>query len=79
MKPNDIIYCPDKKFGHHRFYRVVGCHYGALGHESVIELESLTENPGVAYGRCLPKTTMVPEPLLRGFVCYTPDIARAER
>jgi hypothetical protein len=72
MKPGDIVFCEDKRFGIHRFYRIEGCFYGAQGHESVIELRSLTEKLGGAYGRELPSTTMVPEPLLRGMPVYTP-------
>lgn len=75
MKPGDIIFCPDQKFGHNRFYMIEGCHYGALDQQSVIEIRSLTERPGCAYGRDLPATTFVPEPLLRGFTVYTPNIA----
>lgn len=74
MKPGDIIYCPDTRFGHHRFYQIEGCHYGALGQESLIELRNLTEKPGVD-GQHTIQTTLVPEPLLRHFTCYTPDIS----
>lgn len=76
MKPGDIVFCEDKRFGIHRFYLIEGCFYGAQGCESVIELRSMTEKPGVAYGQDLPATTMVPEPLLRGLPVYTPIPAR---
>lgn len=76
MKPHDIVFCPDTKFGKHRFYRIEGVFLGALGQESVIELRSLTEAPGTAYGRDLGPTTFVPEPLLRHFTIYTPDISK---
>jgi hypothetical protein len=52
-----------------------GVFLGAIGQVSLVELRSLTEKPGTAYGKNLPATTFVPEPLLRGFTIYTPDIA----
>lgn len=76
MKPGDIVFVEDNRFGCHRFYRIEGCFLGAAGHQSVIELRSMTEKPGSAYGRELPPTTMVPEPLLRGLPVYTPDDGR---
>lgn len=75
MKVGDIVYCPDHKFGQHRFYMIDGVFLGAVGQVSLVELRSLTEKPGTAYGKNLPATTFVPEPLLRNFVVYTPDIA----
>jgi len=71
MKPGDIIFWEDKQFGVHRFYRVEGCHLGAVGQESLIELRCLTEKPGTAYGKDLPATTMVPEPLVRNLPVYS--------
>ena len=74
MKPGDILYCPDLKFGQHRFYRIEGVFLGAVGEEGYVELKSLTERPGGAYGRAMGPTTFCPEPLLRHFTIYTPDI-----
>jgi hypothetical protein len=79
MKPGDIVFCEDRRFGIHRFYKIVGCFHGAQGCESLIELKSLTEKPGVAYGQDMPETTFVPEPLLRAHTVYTPDISPGQR
>ena len=77
MKPGDIIFCEDKRCGRHRFYKIEGVFLGGVKQESLVELRSLTEAPGTAYGKDMPATTFVPEPLLRGFVIYTPDIGGA--
>jgi len=71
MKPSDLIFWHDDKFGKHRFYEVQGVFIGADGQESLIELRSLTERPGVAYGKNMPDTTFVPEPLLRACDVYS--------
>lgn len=76
MKPGDIIYCPDDKFGVHRFYRIEGVFLGGIGQQSLVELRSLTEKPGGADTSSPIETTFVPEPLLRGFTVFTPDINR---
>lgn len=76
MKPGDIVFCPDEKFGHHRFYRIEGVFLGGEGHQSLIEVRSLTEKTGSAYGKEATETTLVPEPLLRHFTIYTPEIGR---
>jgi hypothetical protein len=65
LRVGDIIPYWDERFGYHRFYRVEACYYGATGHQSVIELRSLTEKMGLVEGVEV-LTTMVPEPLLRG-------------
>lgn len=77
MKPNDIVYFEDKKFGHHRFWRVEGVFLGAEGQESLVELRSLTERPGTSHTYHAHPTTFVPEPILRGLAVFTPDIQRA--
>lgn len=70
MKPGDIIFCPDNKFGHHRFYEVNGVFLGAENQVSLIEITSLTEKPGSAHGHSLKPEMLVPEPLLRHFTVY---------
>lgn len=46
MKPGDILVWKDQKFGIDRRWRVVGVFHGALGQESLIEMENITERPG---------------------------------
>lgn len=74
MKPGDIVFWRDEKFGKHRFWLIEGYFLGCEGQESVVELRSLTERPGVPGSRGLLETTFVPEPLLRNVIIYTPDI-----
>jgi hypothetical protein len=70
MRTGDIVFCPDLKMGVHRFYRIEGVFLGAAGQEGYVELKSLTERQGDGIG----PTTFCPEPLLRHFTIYTPDI-----
>jgi hypothetical protein len=70
VRSGDLYVYRDERFGHHRFYGVVGVFLGAAGREGLVELRSLTEKPGCAYGRDAPATTTVPEPLLRGVPLY---------
>ena len=71
MQTGDIIFYRDTKFGHHRFYEVQGVFLGGVGQESLVELKSLTEKPGLvtADGVLMP-TSFVPEPLLRSWTVY---------
>jgi hypothetical protein len=68
MKTGDIIYVSN------RFYKIESVILGAIGQQSLIELRSLTERPGRNVDGIIIETTYVPEPLLRGFTVYTPDI-----
>lgn len=74
MKPGDIVYCPDANGVCHRFYMIEGVFLGSLNQQSLIELRSMTEASGTAYGKDMPASVFVPEPLLRHFTIYTPDI-----
>ena len=75
MKPNDIVYLEDAKYGHHRFWMVEGIFLGALGQESVVELRPLTERPATSYPGTQHHTVFVPEPMLRTLRVFTPDIS----
>lgn len=74
MKPGDIVFWRDDKFGHHRFWEIQGVYLGCQGQESLVELKNLTERPGVPGLTGKATTTFVPEPLLRNVTIYTPDI-----
>ncbi|SDQ98630.1 hypothetical protein SAMN05519103_00313 [Rhizobiales bacterium GAS113] len=78
MKPGDIVFWRDDKFGHHRFWEILGVFLGAEGQEGVIELKSLNYRPAHSHVARVHETTFVPEPLLRkGVTVYTPDIRPA--
>lgn len=72
-KPGDIIFWRDEKFGHNRFWEIQGIHLGGEGCESLVEIKSLTEQPGSAHGARIGRT-YVPEPMIRNLPTYTPDI-----
>lgn len=74
MKPGDIVFWRDEKFGRHRFWEIEGVFLGAEGQEGVIELRSLSERPAHSGETQEHPTTFVPEPLLRNVTTYTPDI-----
>lgn len=76
MSPGDIVMWQDKQFGKHRFWRIEGVYLGCVGQESLVELRSLTEAPGVPARTGNAETTFVPEPLLRDAMIYTPDIKK---
>ena len=77
MNPRDIIFFRDYKFGHHRFYEVKSVCLGGAGQASIVELQSLTEKPGVDADGRTAETMLVPEPLLRDATIYTnPATAR---
>jgi hypothetical protein len=76
MKPGDIIFWRDERYGHHRFWEIEGVHLGGEGHESLIEVRSLTEKTGSAHGARVGRT-YVPEPMVRNLPIYTPDIRPA--
>ena len=67
MKPNDILEWNCPKFGFKRQWRVLGCHLGGTGQESIIELENVTETAGrVEHISPFPLPSLfVPEALLR--------------
>lgn len=75
MTPGDIVMWHDRQFGKHRFWKIEGVYLGCEGQESLIELRSLTEKPGVPGRTGGAETTFVPEPLLRDVTIYTPNIA----
>lgn len=74
MKPGDIVKWHDEKFGKHRFWQIEGVFLGAEGQESVVELRNLQERPGTS-DAITHETTIVPEPLLRDCMIYTPAIS----
>jgi hypothetical protein len=77
MKPRDILMWRDDMYGHHRLWEVTGVFLGADGQESLIQIQSLTEMPGVAYGNPMP-VLYVPEPLVRGLTLYTKQDAEID-
>lgn len=76
MKVGDIAMWRDEQFGHHRFWQIRGVFLGAKGQEGLVQIESLTEKPGAAFGNVMP-VLYVPEPMLRCLSIYTPDIRSA--
>lgn len=64
MSPNDIIEWSDGKTELHR-WRVRGVHLGALGTESMIELENVSHKPGWTGEWETHQLMFVPECLLR--------------
>lgn len=66
LSPGDIVQWQCPRFPHvvHR-WKVFGVHYGAMGQESLIEMESLTHQPGWTGEWEHHPRIWVPEPLLR--------------
>jgi len=64
MKPGNVLIYRDEKFGHHRYYEVLGVYLGSVNEESIVELRSLGEKPGHD-GETERPTTFVPECLTR--------------
>jgi hypothetical protein len=63
-KPGDVIEWSDSKSEPHR-WRVRGIHLGAIGSESVIELENVSHKPGWTGEWETHQLMFVPECLLR--------------
>jgi hypothetical protein len=64
MTPGNVLIYRDVKFGHHRYWEVLGVFLGGENEESLIELRSLGEKPG--FGDEITRaTTFVPECLTR--------------
>ena len=74
MSPGDIVMWQDQQFGKHRFWQIEGVYLGCEGQESLVELRSLTERPGVPGRTGGNGTSFVPEPLIRNLTIYTPNI-----
>lgn len=72
MKPGDLIFWRDDKFGKHRFWQVEGVYLGCDGQEGLVELRNLFEKPGVPGRAGNAATTFVPEPLVRNMPLYAP-------
>lgn len=64
MKPGDIVEWDDGKSEPHR-WRVRGVHFGAVGVESVIEIENVSHKPGWTGEWETHQMMFVPECLLR--------------
>lgn len=64
MKVGNILIFRDEKFGHHRYFEVVGVFLGGENEESLIQLRSLSEKPGFD-GLAHRETNLVPECLTR--------------
>lgn len=60
----NVLIWRDEKFGHHRYFEVLGIYLGGENTESLIELRSLGEKPGYD-GDNERATTFVPECLTR--------------
>ena len=71
MKVHDLIVYWDNQFGHHRIWEVKSICLGAAGQESLVELKSLTEKPGICTENRTHYTTWVPEPILRQFPVFS--------
>jgi hypothetical protein len=67
MSPGDVIRWQCPKFPNViHDWRVIGVHLGAVGQESLIEMESLTHSPGWTGEWEFHPRLFVPEVLLRG-------------
>jgi hypothetical protein len=64
MEPGNVLIYRDDKFGHHRYYEVLGVFLGGEESESLVELRSLGEKPGYG-GGAVQLSTVVPEVLTR--------------
>jgi len=72
MKVHDIVVYFDEQFGHNRFWKIISVCLGGTKQEGLIELQSLSETPGIDTEGNYHKTTLVPEVLLRNMKIYTP-------
>lgn len=66
MKPGDLVFFEDALFGRHRFWRIESVLLGALAHESLVRIVSLSESAGSDEAGISQRTTLVPEVLIRG-------------
>lgn len=66
MKPGDILVYSDTPTPH--LWKIIGVHLGALGVESLIEMESLTHEPGWTGEWEYHPRLFVPEVLVRGLM-----------
>ena len=64
IEVGNVLICRDDKFGHHRYFEVLGVYLGSVNEESLIELRNLGEKPGHD-GDTLRPTTFVPECMTR--------------
>jgi hypothetical protein len=64
MKPDDIIRWDDGG-GYPHLWRVLGVHFGAMGQESLIQLENISHKPGSSGEWEIHVMMFVPECLLR--------------
>ena len=71
MKVHDLVVYWDNQFRHHRIWEVKSICLGMVGQESLVELKSLTEKPGVCTENRTHYTTWVPEPILRQFPVFS--------
>lgn len=77
LRPGDIVtwQCASIPAVVHR-WRVFGVHYGGIGQESLVEMESLTHKPGWTGEWEYHPRVFVPEPLLRfGVTVERPESA----
>lgn len=74
MKPNDIIEWSDGNSEPHR-WRVRGVHLGALGVESLIEVENISHKPGWTGEWETHQLMFIPECLLRACKIVRPEPA----
>jgi hypothetical protein len=70
MQVHDMILWTDVPFGHNRLWLVKSVCLGGMHTESLVELQSLTEQPGTDTEGRKHGTTWVPEPLLRSVEIY---------
>ena len=71
MKPGDIVFYRDTKFGKHRFWEIEGIYLGASGQEGLIGLRSLDRSPGVVGTLGELSVVYVPEPMVRNLPVYS--------
>lgn len=73
MKPGDIVFFEDTKFGFHRFWVITACCYGSIGQESLIRMRSLSERPGTDENLAQHEIVTVPEPMVRGLRVFSQE------
>lgn len=70
MEVHGLVVWWDDRFGHHRIWRIKSICLGAVGVESLAELESMTEKPGTDTEGVLHATTWIPTQFLYGMAVY---------
>lgn len=73
MNVGDILLWRDEKYGQHRAWRVVSVLLGATNTESLIEMESMFERPGMDTDGKRMTTVLVPEVLTRSLTIFGRD------